>query len=213
MKPLFFEGFSGSGDLGKELERQGFAVVTSDLEHQSTHQGDLLEIPLEKIYNRGEFFGMHFSPPCTTFSVASIGTHWGPNKTPKTEAGRIGLQLLNRTVQLINYFKPRFFTIENPRGMMRKMPIMDQFDRHTIWYCQYGDERAKPTDIWFNRWPKELPILSCKNGNPDCDHERAPRGSKTGTQGRKNAYERSRFPEEFVKLYARAMMYEYEETI
>jgi hypothetical protein len=49
----------------------------------------------------------------------------------------------------------------------------------------------KSTDWWTNSqdW-KPRPM--CKNGAP-C-HERAPRGSKTGTQGLKNAIERSRIP-------------------
>ena len=87
------------------------------------------------------------------------------------------------------------FFIENPRGMLRKMPFMKDFKRHTIWYCKYGDKRAKPTDIWTNSktWiPREI----CHNGNKNCHHEPAPRGSKTGTQGKKNAYERSKIPYE-----------------
>jgi hypothetical protein len=38
--------------------------------------------------------------------------------------------------------------------------------------------------------PKSL----CFNGNKKCHHEPAPRGSKTGTQGLKNNYERSKVP-------------------
>jgi len=87
------------------------------------------------------------------------------------------------------------FFIENPRGMLRKMPWIQEFTRHTIWYCVYGDERAKPTDIWTNSktW---IPRPVCKNGNKDCHHQPAPRGSKTGTQGRKGSYERSKIPQE-----------------
>jgi hypothetical protein len=87
------------------------------------------------------------------------------------------------------------FFIENPRGMLRKMPWMQEFIRHTIWYCKYGDERAKPTDIWTNSttW---IPRPICHNGNKECHHQPAPRGSKTGTQGRKGAYERSKIPEQ-----------------
>src|SRR3990167_3554246 len=57
---------------------------------------------------------------------------------------------------------------ENPRGVLRKMPFMKDFIRHTVSYCQYGDNRMKPTDIWTNAlfW-KPKPI--CKNGSP-CDH-------------------------------------------
>lgn len=52
-------------------------------------------------------------------------------------------------------------------------------------------ERCKPTDIWTNHLnPRFLPM--CKNG--DSCHEPAPRGSKTGTQGLKNATERAIYP-------------------
>lgn len=40
------------------------------------------------------------------------------------------------------------------------------------------------------------PREKCFNGNPNCKHQRAPRGSKTGTQGLKNNFERSKIPEE-----------------
>lgn len=58
--------------------------------------------------------------------------------------------------------------------------------RHTISYCQYGDNRMKPTDIWTNdlKW---IPKPPCKNG--DKCHISAPRGSITGTQGLKNSIE------------------------
>lgn len=61
--------------------------------------------------------------------------------------------------------------------------------------CQYGDERAKPTDIWTNSttW---VPRPMCHNGNKNCHHAPAPRGSKTGTQGRKGSFERSMIPKE-----------------
>ena len=73
--------------------------------------------------------------------------------------------------------------------------------RHTVWYCQYGDDRAKPTDIWTNNsgW-KPRPMCHNKRKDNDgevihhCHHETAPRGSKTGTQGRKSSYERSKIP-------------------
>ena len=38
----------------------------------------------------------------------------------------------------------------------------------------------------------------CFNGNINCHHEPAPRGSRTGTQGRKNNYERSKIPKELI---------------
>ena len=125
------------------------------------------------------------SPPCETFSIASCGHHWHPDKTPKTEAANIGLQILERTIYFIYLLKPKIWFIENPRGLMRKK--IDEFfnkygvtaNRYTVTYCQYGDTRMKPTDIWTNAVMNFKPM--CKNG--DKCHEAAPRGSKTGTQG------------------------------
>lgn len=63
--------------------------------------------------------------------------------------------------------------------------------RRTITYCQYGDTRMKPTDIWTNApWWKPRPL--CSPG-ADC-HVAAPRGSKTGTQGIGTYKDRSRIP-------------------
>ena len=135
------------------------------------------------------------SPPCTTFSVASFGHHWYPDRKPKTQEAINGIKIIEKTVELINYIKKLNpdvkYIIENPRGMLRKLDLIP-FERYTVTYCQYGDKRMKPTDIWTNiRWkPKPM----CKNGQP-C-HEAAPRGSRTGTQGIKNDYERSKVPYE-----------------
>ncbi len=92
---------------------------------------------------------------------------------------------------LIRELKPKYWFIENPRGGMRKMTWMQGLPRYTVTYCQYGDNRMKPTDIWTNHpAPRFRPM--CKNGDP-C-HESAPRGSKTGTQGLKGSKERSIIP-------------------
>lgn len=138
------------------------------------------------------------SPPCTWFSVAAIGRNWTKGSLePKTETARIWLLLLHKTIEMIDHYKKinpnLIWYIENPRGMMRKMPCMDNILRHTVTYCQYWDTRMKPTDIWTNniRW---IPRPACSNW--DTCHIAAPRGSSTGTQGLKWAYERSKIPEE-----------------
>ena len=142
------------------------------------------------------------SPPCTSFSVASISTYWKGGKgayIPKKAESYIGMALVQKAKDLIDYFKPKYYYIENPRGVLRKLDVVQNLPiRHTIWYCQYGDSRAKPTDIWTNddTW---IPRPVCKNGNPDCDHERAPRGSRTGTQGLKGNYERSIVPSDLCR--------------
>jgi hypothetical protein len=109
-------------------------------------------------------------------------------------------------IKLNNFYKKWDCTyyIENPRAMLRKMHFMKGMDRTTVTYCSYGDTRMKPTDIFSNNirdmfnlngWQ---PRTMCYNGNKKCQHEPAPRGSRTGTQGLKGNYERSKVPYELV---------------
>lgn len=139
------------------------------------------------------------SPPCTAFSVASLGYHWmGGYRAyiPKTTFAENSIKLVNKTFEIICCMMPKYYFIENPRGILRKLDLLPKHRLKTVTYCQYGDTRMKPTDIWTNcqTWnPKPM----CKNGDP-C-HERAPRGSKTGTQGLSDAKNRAVVPYELLK--------------
>lgn len=131
------------------------------------------------------------SPDCTAFSVASIGTHWtGGYRTyePKTDKARNRIALVRKMMLIGLLLRPRMGIIENPRGMLRKLGLLDHIERRTVWYCQYGDERAKPTDLWGAPFPKHFETRpECRNGataRGECHHAAAPRGAKTGTQGR-----------------------------
>jgi hypothetical protein len=189
--------FSGSRSFAKVANSEGCATWTTDV---NAFEGidfvcDVLElqrsdIPFDKVDV------LWASPPCTGFSVAAMGHHWNPDRTPRTETAKLGIRLVERTLELIDQIQPTFWFIENPRGMLRKQAMMQDLERHTVTYCQYGDDRMKPTDIWTNstRW---TPRPMCKNGSP-C-HEAAPRGSKTGTQGRKGNYNRSKVPSKLCR--------------
>jgi len=124
------------------------------------------------------------SPPCTKFTVMQIGKNWFHDGTPKTAGAEEALLLVDRTRALIDYYTERgtkYFIIENPRAKLRKLSVMDGLERRTITYCQYGEERMKPTDLWGG-FPKEFVAKPhCRNGDP-C-HIRTPRGSHdVGTQ-------------------------------
>lgn len=190
------ELFAGSRSVGKVAENLGMEVFSSDIMgfEGINYQVNILDFDHSKVPFHPDI--IWFSPPCTGFSVAALGHHWTGGKNayiPKTETAKLGIVLAQKCLEIIEYYKPKFWFIENPRGLLRKMPFMADLKRHTVTYCQYGDERMKPTDIWTNSeiW---TPRKMCKNG--DKCHEAAPRGSKTGTQGRANAYERGKIPEE-----------------
>ena len=201
MKTL--ELFAGSRSFSKEAEKVGHETYTTDInDFEGIDQVcDIFEFVPSKVPFIPNFIWA--SPPCYTFSVASIGHHWTGGKgayIPKTEKAEMGIKIAKYTKQLIDYYmkiNPNLlYLVENPRGVLRKLDIFSKEVLKTAWYCQYGDTRAKPTDLWTNfDWKTK----TCKNGNPDCDHERAPRGSRTGTQGLKGNYERSIVPSDLCK--------------
>ena len=112
----------------------------------------------------------------------------------------LGVEFVKKTIEIIKVLKPKFWYIENPRGKLRKLQVVKGLPKTTVWYCTYGDNRAKPTDIWSNNIRSLLningwqPRPECFNGNKNCHHESAPRGSRTGTQGVKGNYNRSKIP-------------------
>jgi len=185
--------FCGTKSIEKEAVRRGHEVfsVDNDPRHNPDLCKDILDITLSELPWKPDVIWA--SPPCQTFSVASIGHHWTGGRgtyIPKTEAAVIGLKIMNKTKSIILGFMPKLWFIENPRGLMRKLIGLDEY-RHTITYCQYGDKRIKPTDL-FAYCPTWNPRPMCHNG--DTCHEAAPRGAKTGTQGLRGAIERGVIP-------------------
>lgn len=196
------ELFAGSRSFANQAETQGHRVFTSDKEpfEGIDYAVDILKFDVGKVPFIPEVIWT--SPPCTGFSVAAISSHWTGGigaYIPKSDTARLGIAIVRKTLEIVKHYQALnpslIWFIENPRGVLRKMPFMD-LPRYTVTYCQYGDTRMKPTDIWTNSqaW-KPRPV--CKNGDP-C-HIAAPRGAKTGTQGLKGAYERSKIPKELCK--------------
>lgn len=198
------ELYAGTRSIGKAFEARGHEVFSIEWDEQHDNidwYADMFDVTPEDILERfGKPDVIWASPPCEKFSVAAIGKHWhkGTND-PKTEETKEALRLLEHTVDLIKALDPTYYFIENPRGKMRKVDVMQDLPRYTVTYCQYGDTRMKPTDIWTNHPdPKFKP--PCKNGMP-C-HVAAPRGSRTGTQGIKGTVLRSVIPEELCEHIA-----------
>ena len=136
------------------------------------------------------------SPDCTTYSVAAISTHRrkepSGNLTPVTDYAKRCDEINEHLISLIKELAPKYWFIENPVGGLRKMAFMQRLPRYTVTYCQYGERRQKPTDIWTNH-PNPDFAPPCKRGAP-C-HDAAPRGARTGTQSLKNRIEKARIPD------------------
>lgn len=204
------ELFAGSRCIGKQAEAMGHEVYSIDWDGYEgiDRQMDIEDLQLHHVPFIPDH--VHASFDCTTYTISAISTHRN-GQEPKSEYAKKCDRVNQHVIFLIKEWKkinPNLtFSFENPRGMLRHMDWMKEFTRHTVWYCQYGDDRAKPTDIWTNleNW---TPRPMCRNYKYDsegniidkhCHHESARRGAKTGTQGRKGSYERSKIPTELCK--------------
>lgn len=207
------ELFAGTRSIGKAFEARGHEVFSVEWDKHFENidlYADIMAVTADDIIQRfGRPDVIWASPDCTTFSIAAISHHRRKNPEtgnldPVSKYAKFCDAVDQHVLQLIRELKPKFYFIENPRGGMRKMTWMQGLPRYTVTYCQYGDTRMKPTDIWTNHPdPQFKPI--CKNGDP-C-HERSPRGAtirkakqmgiilpRGGTSALKNSMERSKIP-------------------
>ena len=204
------ELFAGSRSIGKVAEQRGHEVFSVDIKD---FDGIDLAIDIEELKPDLIPFSPDMiwaSPPCTTYSIAGIRFHRPIGKLMSNFAYKSD-KLVKNVLNLILHYKCLYY-IENPRGLLRKQTFMLDLPKTTVWYCKYGDNAAKPTDIWSNNirnlfnpygWQ---PKTECFNGNENCHHDKCPRGTNNGlgTQGKNNNYERSKIPVELCNdiIYA-----------
>ena len=193
------ELFAGTRSIGKAFEAHGHEVFSVEWDKRFENidlYEDISTLTAEDIVR---LFGkpdvIWASPDCATYSVAAISKHrrkdQSGNLNPISDYAKFCDSVNAHVIDLIRELSPKLWFIENPRGGLRKMDFMQGLPRYTVTYCQYGDERMKPTDIWTNH-PNPRFKPPCHYGDP-C-HVPAPRGAKTGTQGLENATQKAIIP-------------------
>jgi len=213
---LELELFSGTQTMSNEFEKNGYKIFTVDWNEKfdSSWHTDISKITTQDIIER---FGVPnvvwIAFDCTTYSIAAISHHRRKNEQsgnldPVSDYAKFcdecNKNVLKVLEELRQINKELIFFIENPRGGLGKMDFMKPYEKykHLITYCKYQKDlpvekrRMKPTNIWTNH-PNPNFEEPCKNGSP-C-HQRAPRGSKTGTQGLKNSELRSMYPKQLCE--------------
>jgi hypothetical protein len=197
------ELFAGSRSVGSVAEELGFEVFSVDWQpfDKINWVGDVQDLTIEMLPFIPDV--VWASPDCTTYSIAAISHHRNGCEAVSDYAKKcdsVNNHFIDLIYKLLELNPNLKFFIENPRGMMRKMPFVKGMDRGMVTYCSYGDDRMKPTDIFTNHlWSMYnqsgwMPRPMCFAGNVKCHHEPAPRGSQTGTQGRSGSYDRSKIP-------------------
>jgi hypothetical protein len=168
---------------------RGHEVVSVDIQERfnPTIADDVMN--LDASHFPGKWDVILASPPCEKFSIASCRHNWtkpdkAGNREPKNADTEHALEVVWHIRKLIEDLKPTFWAMENPRAILRKVW---EWPTLTTFFAAWGDPCKKPTDIWGNL-PETMPWP-----NPRC-WELAPRGSRTGTQGRRRSDERAVIP-------------------
>lgn len=185
--------FSGLGGFSQAMVDRGWRVVRvdNDPKFKPNILADVRDLTAD--YFPTDVDLLVASPPCECFSVASIHRYWANFVPDRKALDAIGL--IYFTLFLKDAIAPRFWVLENPRGMLRKVlgkpPV-------TTYWASWGEPYYKPTDVWGNlppmAWPKPEGWI------------RAPRGSKDAIQNPDlSPAERAKIPYKFSEALAIAV--------
>jgi len=187
------ELFCGTKSIGKVFEKHGDEVISLDIleEFNPTILKDILSFDYKK-YEVGEFDYIHASPPCTEYSKLNF---LNTNKKLNLEYAD---SLVKRAIEIIEYLKPKYWTLENPQtGSLKDRPFMIEkslpyFD---IDYCRFGFDYKKRTRFWSNiDFPKTICL-----GKGKCPQMEGRRHKTQIRNSKTKLYHRYRIPELFIE--------------
>lgn len=161
------ELFKGSGSITRALEPLGHEIVSLDLnpKFQPTHVVDILDFEYKQ-YPPKHFDVIWASPECKIYSQLQT-TNVGTNRKFKTRedldaARQEHSKYVEKVLEIIEYFKPKEWYIENPYySAMRDLECMQGLGSYRFDYCRFGFLYQKPTRIWTNRTDLEDHKCTC----------------------------------------------------
>ena len=222
------ELFAGSRSFSKVAEELGMEIYTSDInDFEGINQVcDIIDFDTSKFKSPDVIWA---SPPCEKWSLAcgvkggniywesikdkgetigikprenfNVNSKYKILKTPKKvkEERDLHINILDKTLDIINFYKPKYYFIENPFGYMR-FYLQDKVDYvNYCTYCQYGFPYRKPTNIFSN---VKLDLKHCNIGS-DCHSNNLYNRGKQNKIREKSIvntyYDRSKVPQQLCK--------------
>ena len=171
---------SGTGSVGEPFRQSGYEVVDVDWDgkHAPDIQADITTWDYKAAFPRGHFDVIWASPDCKMYSRARTNA-----KMPRDLEGAD--RLVAKCREIIEYFGPRLWFIENPdTGLLKTRDVVARLPFVRVDYCMYsGCPYRKRTRIWTNaEWtPKLCDRSHCINGKHAMTAQRGP-GKGHGAQ-------------------------------
>ena len=145
-----------------------FEVISLDVACADINT-DILDCYYKNEFEPGHFDVIWASPPCTFFlplGRCNIGRFRITAESIEEDIQNLGVPLLRKSEELIEYFQPKFCFIEN--GMVSRLKHFIELNPtqfFTVGYCSDGFDYRKRTNIWTTNLPRRYfePQLCDKN--------------------------------------------------
>jgi len=138
-KIVVLDLFSGLGGWSKAFKDREHTVITVDNNKEFNPDIciDIMEFEPEQYYDV-----VLASPPCTEFSKSMMPDSWNKNRTVNPDT-----TLTEKTIEIINKIKPKYWIIENVCGARKYFkPILGEYKK-----------KVGSRYLWG-----EFPIFDCK---------------------------------------------------
>jgi site-specific DNA-cytosine methylase len=160
------ELFSGTGSIGKAYPDDEVISIDNNDRFNPTHLISIFDFD----YKQYDYFDyIHASPPCNEYSINQASWYGRRRRVNgvlvlfNEDLHKIELdksdKLVLKALEIIEYFKPKYWTIENPysnwRNSLKNRDIMKNIKYTIVDYCMYDYPLKKPT-IFFNNFDLEL---------------------------------------------------------
>lgn len=180
------ELFSGTGSISKVCIERKWEVITLDRDMKADIQEDIMTWDYKKKYKPCYFDIITASPVCLFWSICrnswigrKIKMHGDKIITKEIlqeDIDKYGKPMVDKVREIIEYFKPKYFWIENPQTSRMKEYITD-LPFYDVDYCKYSDfGYKKRTRFWTNI--KGFDPKKCKK---DCGYTYEKGGHKIDT--------------------------------